>query len=99
MAGLNTSPGPIGAPRPMVIGRDPSCDLHIDDPRVEGFHAELYPVGDLWWIRDLGSADGTYLNGDIVDAAPMEAPFEIRLGAEGPTLLLDPETEVSLPAA
>ncbi|MCH9646840.1 MAG: FHA domain-containing protein [Deltaproteobacteria bacterium] len=74
---------------PWTIGRLPSCDLQIDDARVADRHAEIYPVGSLWWIRDLGSDDGTYLNGDIVDAALLEAPSEIRLGTNGPTLRLE----------
>lgn len=87
-----SSNGNFGASQPILIGRDASCGLRVEDHRVEDRHAEIYPVGNLWWIRDLGSRDGTFLNGEIVDAAPMEAPFEIRLGENGPTLRLLPHT-------
>ena len=69
--------------------RDTGCDLRLEDARVARWHAEIYPVGALWWVRDLGSDDGTYLNGEIIEAAPLEASSELRLGADGPTLRLD----------
>jgi pSer/pThr/pTyr-binding forkhead associated (FHA) protein len=74
--------------RPLVIGRGVECDLPIDDDAIGERHAEIYPVGALWWVRDLGSEDGTYLNDEIIEAAPLEIPSVLRLGAAGPTLRL-----------
>ncbi|MCH9646839.1 MAG: FHA domain-containing protein [Deltaproteobacteria bacterium] len=74
--------------RPLIIGRKPDCDVRLDDHRIGDRHAEIYQVGDLWWIRDLGSDDGVYVNGEIVEAALLDPTAEIRLGANGPTLLL-----------
>ena len=72
----------------LVIGRDSGCDLQIDDAQVANRHVEIYPVGTLWWVRDLGSDGGTYLNGEIVEAAPLETSSEVRLGEDGPTVRL-----------
>ena len=75
--------------QPLIIGRDAGCDLRINDAHIERRHAEIYPVGREWWIRDLGSAGGTFLAGEIVEAEPLAVPSEIRLGASGPILRLD----------
>ena len=72
----------------FVIGGAASCDLRLEAKGVEPHHAEIYQVGTLWWLRDLGSDSGTFLDGEIVDAAPLRAPSEIRLGLSGPTLRL-----------
>lgn len=75
--------------QPLVIGRDAGCDLRIDDAQVGRRHAEIYPIGTQWWVRDLGTENGTFLKGEIVEAEPVRAPSEIRLGVGGPTLRLD----------
>lgn len=82
--------------QPIVIGRDAGCELRIEDAHVESRHAEIYPVGTQWWLRDLGTEDGTFVQGEIVEAEPLGTPCEIRLGAAGPTLRLDRLTD-SLP--
>jgi pSer/pThr/pTyr-binding forkhead associated (FHA) protein len=51
----------------FVIGRDASCDLTVDDPKVSGEHAEIIRSGSSFVLRDLGSTNGTYVNGERVD--------------------------------
>jgi FHA domain len=46
-----------------LIGRHRACDLRIDDPRVSGEHASLYWTDGRWELRDLGSRNGTFLEG------------------------------------
>lgn len=46
-----------------VLGRDPSVEYSIDDPTVSRRHAEMVKSGDGWRLRDLGSANGTEING------------------------------------
>ncbi|NJM34955.1 MAG: FHA domain-containing protein [Rhodomicrobium sp.] len=50
------------------IGRDPArCDIVIQDPTISRLHAELYFFpGEGVKIRDLGSANGTYINGERI---------------------------------
>jgi pSer/pThr/pTyr-binding forkhead associated (FHA) protein len=52
---------------PTVVGRQPDCDLMIDEPYVSGEHAELSNSGGRWFVRDLASTNGTFLNGHRVE--------------------------------
>lgn len=80
----------IDLAQPLVIGRDPGAGLRMDHPAINARHVELYRAGDLWWARDLGSAEGTFLDGEIVDASPLAEAMELRLGESGPRLRLEP---------
>lgn len=73
---------------PVLLGSDASCDCSFEDPRVSKWHAEIYRVGDLWWVRDLGADEGTYLDGELIDAAPVSGESILELGSDGPALLL-----------
>jgi pSer/pThr/pTyr-binding forkhead associated (FHA) protein len=48
---------------PLLIGSDTSCDRIIDDPLVSARHARLARRGDRVVIEDLGSSNGTFVNG------------------------------------
>ena len=74
----------------LLIGRDERCDLQLHDERISDRHVELYRVGALWWVRDVGSADGTYLDDECIDAVPVLRAAELTLGAEGPKIWLEP---------
>lgn len=62
---------PIPAARTTRIGRAPDNDLVIDDLSVSRRHAELRAGPEGFEIVDLGSHNGTYLNGQPVEQAPM----------------------------
>lgn len=47
----------------VVVGRLPDCDLYLDDPTVSRQHAAFVRRGDEWWVVDLGSTNGTRVNG------------------------------------
>jgi hypothetical protein len=57
------------------IGRCPDCDLALADITVSWRHAELRRDGDDWLLTDLGSTNGTRVNGWRV-----RAPFTVRAG-------------------
>ena len=71
------------------IGRDPACALQVDDDGVSRAHAEVFPLGGQWWVRDLGSSNGTYLDGQRIMEAALPNRGTLRLGADGPTLELN----------
>jgi pSer/pThr/pTyr-binding forkhead associated (FHA) protein len=65
----------------VVIGRDGECGIVLDDPAVSGHHAQLsYHSGDFY-LRDLGSRNGTWANGRLVTVPHRLQPGDvIRLG-------------------
>jgi len=46
-----------------LVGRHASCDLCFPDPRVSGEHAIVRWVDERWEVKDLGSRNGTFVNG------------------------------------
>jgi len=64
----------------LVIGRDPGCELVIEDSRVSKRHARLRWSGDGWAIEDLGSKNGTAVNGQTVDGATLRDGDTISFG-------------------
>lgn len=54
---------PVDPGRPLVIGRQPDADLVLPDEAVSRRHARLAFEGDELVVEDLGSTNGTYLNG------------------------------------
>ena len=61
----------------MTIGRRPGNEVEIDDPFLSGQHAEILLEAGEWWIRDLGSTNGTLLNGAPVAALTALRPGDI----------------------
>jgi hypothetical protein len=63
------------------IGRGPGATLRMADISVSRFHAELRHVDDGWLLRDLGSMNGTFLNGmRITTPVRVRAGDHIRFG-------------------
>ena len=55
-------------------------DLVLRDVRVSRQHAAIEPAADGWIIRDMNSTNGTYLDGERVDEARVNAAAEVSLG-------------------
>jgi pSer/pThr/pTyr-binding forkhead associated (FHA) protein len=47
----------------LVVGRRPSCDIVLDFSNVSGKHCKLRLINSVWHVRDLGSINGTSING------------------------------------
>lgn len=77
--------------KPFRIGRDPECEVQLSDPEVSRFHAEIWLSGDRWWVLDLQSVNGTFLDGKKVERAPLTERSNIELGDNGPRLSLNVE--------
>jgi pSer/pThr/pTyr-binding forkhead associated (FHA) protein len=54
-----------------VLGRSADADVTLPDPRASKRHVELRYAGDRYLVKDLGSANGTLLNGNYVDLEPL----------------------------
>jgi pSer/pThr/pTyr-binding forkhead associated (FHA) protein len=72
--------------RPVCIGRQPTCELPLRRDDVSRRHAELRFEGGSWTLQDLNSTNGTYLNGERIDAVRRLAPGDrIEIGANAIT--------------
>ncbi|MFN7590317.1 MAG: FHA domain-containing protein [Planctomycetota bacterium] len=86
------------ADRPVRIGRRPGNDLVLADEKTSGVHAEVVPEGDRHVLRDLGSTNGTFLDGkritelvltpgDVVTVGRLQVKF--RLAGDGASAPVD----------
>ena len=65
----------------ITIGRDPVCDLQIQDQTVSSKHVRIFYRHEQWWVEDLGSSNGSYLNEILVStAAVLTIDDQLRLG-------------------
>ena len=65
----------------MTIGRKHVNDIHLDDLSVSGSHAKILTVGNDSFIEDLGSTNGTFLNGSKIDKSPLRDKDLIKIGS------------------
>lgn len=83
----------LAAEHRVQFGRHPDCEVSFDphkDIDASSRHAELRPVDAGWVLVDLGSSNGTYVDGHRVTEAPLAAgaPVAIAFGPEGPRIRL-----------
>jgi len=80
----------------LTVGREPTCDVRLDDPHVSRTHAALERRNGTVYVQDLGSSGGTFVNGtpamsaelhqgDVVGFATVRARFEAALPASAET--------------
>ncbi len=66
----------------LTIGRASVCDLVLDDLTVSRFHAELWQRDGKWLLLDLGSTNGTRVNGwRVTGPAPIRPGDHVSFGA------------------
>lgn len=66
----------------VVIGRSADCDLTLPDPYLSRRHTRLYRDDSGWWVEDLGSRNGTWLNGTaLVAPARLSTGDELRVSS------------------
>jgi Protein of unknown function (DUF3662)/FHA domain len=70
---------PLGE-QTVVLGRMADCDVVVADPRSSRRHAEIRPSGSGFVVTDLGSMNGTLVNGAAIREQPLADGDEIRLG-------------------
>jgi len=63
-----------------TVGRHPEADIFLDDVTVSRRHSEFLRDGILFQVKDLGSLNGTYLNGDRIDTATLAEGSEVQVG-------------------
>ncbi|MGE6734366.1 FHA domain-containing protein, partial [Streptomyces sp. NPDC059900] len=71
-------------PYPLRIGRDPANGLRLSHETVSRVHAELSRQGGMWVLRDLGSTNGTSVNGRrVIGAAVVQDGDQVSFGKMG----------------
>ena len=63
-----------------TVGRHPESDIFLDDITVSRRHVEFRREDETFRVHDVGSLNGTYLNGDRVDDAELQNGDEVRIG-------------------
>ena len=64
----------------VTVGRHPESDIFLDDITVSRRHAEVYREGLVPQVKDMGSLNGTYLNGRRVEEAGLKDGDELQIG-------------------
>ena len=66
---------------PLLIGRGSDAAIRLDDDYVSTRHARIARSNDQWFVEDLGSTNGTYLNGEVLRGPqPLHPGDRIRIG-------------------
>lgn len=65
----------------VTLGRGQEVSVAVEDVYVSDLHAELHPDGEGWVVHDLGSTNGTFLNGaKVTQPTPVSAGDQLRIG-------------------
>ena len=66
---------------PVTMGRSSECDIPLEDDYASGRHARLFPQGSRWFLEDLGSTNGTYIDEQrLTRAVPVDPGRPFRVG-------------------
>jgi pSer/pThr/pTyr-binding forkhead associated (FHA) protein len=64
-----------------TMGRSDNAEIRVDDPFASSAHARIFPRGDFMYVEDMGSTNGTYLNGrQLRTAERLKVADVIRIG-------------------
>ena len=75
--------------RTFIIGRDTEADVRLMHNKISRQHAKVHFEGGQWWISDMGSRNGTYLDGDLLtEPAPLGSSSEVCLFKGGPPIVI-----------
>lgn len=64
----------------LMIGRDPHCELVLPDPQVSARHAQIQRTPQGYVLTDLGSKNGTFVNGQQIQQALLRGGERLRVG-------------------
>ena len=65
----------------IVVGRGSDCDVQIDRDSVSRRHARVYRVDEQWFVEDLGSTNGSYINDIPVQRSPLRDGDFVKIGS------------------
>jgi hypothetical protein len=71
---------PLNRARPLTVGRSEECDISLPDRQVSRLHARVVWQEDQYFLEDLGSKNGTHLNGQEVQSpVPLQDGDEVQI--------------------
>ncbi|MHB8657498.1 MAG: FhaA domain-containing protein [Solirubrobacteraceae bacterium] len=80
----------VVSPTGVTLGRSRQCEIVLDDPNISRQHAEVRPRGGSWVLTDLGSTNGSCINGRRIEGPEvLKAGDEIELGTSRMTFELE----------
>ena len=87
----------------MVVGREAGCDIHIDNLGISRNHCAFVNKGEAFLVQDLGSSNGTYVNGLKITERFLNDGDEIIIGKytlkfKNEAQVADRAAKVGLPA-
>jgi pSer/pThr/pTyr-binding forkhead associated (FHA) protein len=72
----------------LIIGRSQSSAIVLEDDFVSFRHARIFPQGDKWFVEDLDSTNGTYVNGEkLIGIDEIFVGTQIKIGASQLTIM------------
>jgi hypothetical protein len=82
VAAMGHQPGTVfDVSHGATLGRSDGADIPVDDPFASSAHARIFARGDFMYVEDMGSTNGTYLNGRQVRTAErLKVADTIRIG-------------------
>src|SRR5436190_20160828 len=66
---------------PLLIGRDDRAEIQVLDQGVSRRHAEIFRMGEMFFIRDLDSRNGTFVNEERIKEELLRDGDEVRIGS------------------
>ena len=66
--------------RPVMIGRTPQADLQIPNEKISRIHCAIRCEGGVYFIKDLGSSNGTWVNNERIQEAHLRFGDNIQVG-------------------
>lgn len=83
----------------FCIGREDTCEVQLDTGLVSRKHAEVVYEQGRWVLRDLGSTNGTFVEGKRIDTIALDDEVSARFGRNGPALAFTVQQGVRAPSA
>jgi HD-GYP domain-containing protein (c-di-GMP phosphodiesterase class II) len=86
MAGIRIKNGPAQGQtftvreEPLIVGRDAACDISLQDKGASRRHAEIFCIGEMCFIRDLDSRNGSFVNDNKVTEEMLRDGDRIQIG-------------------
>ena len=78
----------VESSEPIVIGRDTGCDVVIMNPHVSRSHAVIWAHNSAWYVTDLQSANGTWMDGARIEERGLRDQDTLSLDRNGPQLTI-----------